>query len=92
VVLGGSPGSKAIQCLFSFAIEAAGEGMEAQFYCLISTLFSCLDEPSVLEGILIMKHFYFSDNPELSKEAVGIVICCLSRSTKCYKQWVSNLF
>jgi hypothetical protein len=59
---------------------------------LISTLFSCLDEPSVLEGILIMKHFYFSDNPELSKEAVGIVICCLSRSTKCYKQWVSNLF
>ncbi|WJX42867.1 hypothetical protein P8452_30047 [Trifolium repens] len=52
VALGGSPGSKAIKRLFSFAIEAAGE-----------------------------------DNPELSTEAVGIVICCLSRSTKCYKQW-----
>jgi hypothetical protein len=46
VALGGFPGSKAIQRLFSFAIEAAGEGMEAQFYCLISTLFSCLDEPN----------------------------------------------
>ncbi|PNX78970.1 hypothetical protein L195_g034953, partial [Trifolium pratense] len=27
------------------------------------------------------------DNPELSKEAVDIVIWCFSRSTKCYKQW-----
>jgi hypothetical protein len=53
VALGGSPGSKAIQHLFSFAFEAAGEGMEAQFYCLISALFSCLGEPSGLEGILI---------------------------------------
>jgi hypothetical protein len=59
---------------------------------LISTLFSCLDEPSVLEGILIMKLFYFSDNPELSKEAAGIVVWCFSQSTECYKQWVSNLF
>ncbi|PNY12373.1 hypothetical protein L195_g009002, partial [Trifolium pratense] len=27
------------------------------------------------------------DNPELSKEAVGIVIWCFCRSTECYKQW-----
>ncbi|CAJ2656150.1 unnamed protein product [Trifolium pratense] len=27
------------------------------------------------------------DNPELSKEAVSIVIWCFSRSTKCYEQW-----
>jgi hypothetical protein len=36
VALGGSPGSKAMkqvsQQIFSFAIKAAGEGMEAQFY------------------------------------------------------------
>ena len=27
------------------------------------------------------------DNPELSKEAVGILIWCFSQSTECYKQW-----
>jgi len=32
---------------------------------------------------------YFSDNPDLSKEAAGIVIWCLSQNTECYKQWVS---
>ncbi|GAU32190.1 hypothetical protein TSUD_68610 [Trifolium subterraneum] len=53
VVLCGSPGSKAMQQIFSFAIKAAGE----------------------------------NKNPELSKEAVDIVIWCFSRSTKCYKQW-----
>jgi len=33
--------------------------------------------------------FYFSDNTELSKEAAGILIWCLSQNTECYKQWVS---
>jgi COX assembly protein 1 len=27
------------------------------------------------------------DNPELSKEAAGIVVWCFSQSTECYKQW-----
>lgn len=27
------------------------------------------------------------NNPELSKEAAGVVIWCLSQSTECYKQW-----
>lgn len=41
----------------------------------------------MFEGIL--KHTAFSDNPELSKEAAGIFIWCLSQNTECYKQWVS---